>query len=102
LPPAASDLANEIMRDPYNFDFLALRKEAAERELEEGLLTHMRKFVIELGAVRSATKSRIFLKLMFSGASLVPVRRNPKRLTREGSRTFAHVHPAHRGKPEPR
>ncbi|HKQ82930.1 MAG TPA: PDDEXK nuclease domain-containing protein [Steroidobacteraceae bacterium] len=38
------------MRDPYNFDFLALREQAEERELEEGLLIHMRKFLIELGA----------------------------------------------------
>ena len=50
LPPAQSDLANEIIRDPYNFEFLTLRKEAAESELEEGLLTHIRQFLIELGA----------------------------------------------------
>jgi predicted nuclease of restriction endonuclease-like (RecB) superfamily len=50
LPPAQSDLANEIVRDPYNFDFLTLHNQAAERELEEGLLAHIRKFLIELGA----------------------------------------------------
>ena len=50
LPPAQSDLANEIVRDPYNFDFLTLRNQAVERELEEGLLAHIRKFLIELGA----------------------------------------------------
>jgi predicted nuclease of restriction endonuclease-like (RecB) superfamily len=50
LPPPQSDLANEIVRDPYNFDFLTLRDQAAERELEEGLLAHIRKFLIELGA----------------------------------------------------
>lgn len=50
LPQPQSDLARELMRDPYNFDFLALREQAEERELEEGLLTHMRKFLIELGA----------------------------------------------------
>ena len=49
LPPAQSDLANEIVRDPYNFDFLTLRTQVAERELENGLLTHIRKFLIELG-----------------------------------------------------
>ena len=38
LPPDQSDLANEILRDPYNFDFLTLRNQAAERDLEEGLL----------------------------------------------------------------
>jgi predicted nuclease of restriction endonuclease-like (RecB) superfamily len=50
LPPPQSDLASDVMRDPYNFDFLTLRKQAAERELEEGLLAHIRKFLIELGA----------------------------------------------------
>jgi predicted nuclease of restriction endonuclease-like (RecB) superfamily len=50
LPQAQSDLANEIIRDPYNFDFLTLRDQAAERELEDGLLAHIRKFLIELGA----------------------------------------------------
>lgn len=50
LPPPQSDLANEIVRNPYNFDFLTLRDQAAERELEEGLLSHIRKFLIELGA----------------------------------------------------
>jgi len=50
LSPLQSDLASEIVRDPYNFDFLTLRDRAAERELENGLLTHIRKFLIELGA----------------------------------------------------
>jgi predicted nuclease of restriction endonuclease-like (RecB) superfamily len=50
LPPQQSDLANEIVRDPYNFDFLTLHSQAAERELEHGLLAHIRKFLIELGA----------------------------------------------------
>ena len=40
LPPPQSDLAKQIVRDPYNFDFLTLRESAAERELEEGLLAH--------------------------------------------------------------
>jgi predicted nuclease of restriction endonuclease-like (RecB) superfamily len=50
LPPPQSDLANEIVRDPYNFDFLTLRSQVAERELEGSLLTHIRKFLIELGS----------------------------------------------------
>jgi predicted nuclease of restriction endonuclease-like (RecB) superfamily len=50
LPPPQSDLANEIVRDPYNFDFLTLRDQAAERKLESGLLAHIRKFLIELGS----------------------------------------------------
>jgi predicted nuclease of restriction endonuclease-like (RecB) superfamily len=50
LPLPQSDLAKEIVRDPYNFDFLALREPIAERALEEGLLAHIRKFLLELGA----------------------------------------------------
>ncbi|MFH0796132.1 MAG: PDDEXK nuclease domain-containing protein [Candidatus Omnitrophota bacterium] len=50
LPQPQSDLAAEVIRDPYNFDFLTLRTDAAERELEEGLLEHIRKFLLELGA----------------------------------------------------
>ncbi|MGH7145050.1 MAG: PDDEXK nuclease domain-containing protein [Planctomycetota bacterium] len=50
LPAPQSDLAVEIIRDPYNFDFLTLRTDAAERDLERGLLDHIRRFLQELGA----------------------------------------------------
>jgi len=50
LPAAQSDLARELVKDPYNFDFLTLRRDAAEHELEQGLLDHIRKFLLELGA----------------------------------------------------
>jgi predicted nuclease of restriction endonuclease-like (RecB) superfamily len=49
LPSPHSDLAQQIIKDPYNFDFLTLTKEASERDLERGLLTHLRQFLIELG-----------------------------------------------------
>lgn len=50
LPQPQLDLAAEVIRDPYNFDFITLRADAAERELEEGLLEHIRNFLLELGA----------------------------------------------------
>jgi len=50
LPPAQSDLAAEVVKDPYSFDFLTLGPEAAERQLEGALLDHIRKFLLELGA----------------------------------------------------
>jgi predicted nuclease of restriction endonuclease-like (RecB) superfamily len=50
LPPAQSDLAAEIIKDPYNFDFLTLAPDAVERELELALLDHIRQFLLELGA----------------------------------------------------
>ena len=50
LPAPQSDLAEQLIRDPYNFDFLMLHQDAAERDLEMGLLDHIRRFLIELGA----------------------------------------------------
>ena len=50
LPPPQSDLADEVLKDPYSFDFLSLAKDARERELQKGLLAHIRHFLLELGA----------------------------------------------------
>ena len=49
LPSPQSDLAQDITEDPYNFDFLTLGDDAHERDLERGLLDHLRQFLLELG-----------------------------------------------------
>lgn len=49
LPELQSDLANEILKDPYNFDFLTIQGKAHERAIENALITHIRDFLIELG-----------------------------------------------------
>jgi predicted nuclease of restriction endonuclease-like (RecB) superfamily len=49
LPPDGSDMAEQILRDPYNFDFLTLADDFKERELERGLLIHLRDLLLELG-----------------------------------------------------
>jgi predicted nuclease of restriction endonuclease-like (RecB) superfamily len=49
LPPTQSDLAEQTLKDPYNLDFLTLRSDAHERDLEQGLLDHIQKFLLELG-----------------------------------------------------
>ena len=49
LPAPQSDLAQQLLKDPYNFDFLTLSKDASERELETGLVEHIQKFLLELG-----------------------------------------------------
>ena len=49
LPAAQSALAQQLLKDPYNFDFLNLGDEARERDLERGLLEHIREFLLELG-----------------------------------------------------
>lgn len=50
LPAPHSDLAQQSLKDPYLFDFLTLREEAVERDLETGLVMHVQKFLLELGA----------------------------------------------------
>jgi predicted nuclease of restriction endonuclease-like (RecB) superfamily len=49
LPAPQSELALQILKDPYNFDFLSLGKDAQERELEQSLIHHLREFLLELG-----------------------------------------------------
>ena len=49
LPTPQSDLARQLLKDPYNFDFLSLGKEAEEREIEQALVGHIRRFLLELG-----------------------------------------------------
>ena len=49
LPSPRFDLAQQVLNDPYNFDFLMLAEDAKEREIEPGLITHLPKFLIALG-----------------------------------------------------
>ena len=49
LPPADSDLAQQLTRDPYVFDFLDLTGSAAERDLETALVNRLQAFLLELG-----------------------------------------------------
>jgi len=49
LPQPQSDLAEQTLKDPYNFQFLCLSKKFEEEELEKGLTDHIQKFLIELG-----------------------------------------------------
>ena len=48
LPSPQSDLAEQTIKDPYCFDFLGLTKQAKEKEIEEGLMDHLQKFLLEL------------------------------------------------------
>ncbi len=50
LPSPQSDLAQQLLKDPYTFDFLALTEDYNERELEKALTDHITKFLLELGA----------------------------------------------------
>lgn len=50
LPPAASDMAAQVFKDPYLFDFLGTADPRRERELEQALTEHIQRFLLELGA----------------------------------------------------
>ena len=43
-------MAQETLKDPYLFDFLGLGNEAQERDFEDGLVQHITRFLLELGA----------------------------------------------------
>ncbi len=49
LPAPNSDMAQQSLKDPYLFDFLTLREEHFERDVEQGLIDHIQKFLLELG-----------------------------------------------------
>lgn len=49
LPSAQSDLAQEMTKDPYNFDFLTIRKNYDEKELKDALMQNVQALLMELG-----------------------------------------------------
>ena len=50
LPALESDLVQQTLKDPYCFDFLALRERYSERELEDALMDNIARFLLELGS----------------------------------------------------
>lgn len=49
LPDTNKDLAKQITKDPYNFDFLTITNEYNEKELKDALVENIQKFLLELG-----------------------------------------------------
>ena len=49
LPAIQSDLAQEITKDPYKFDFITLTQSYNEKELKDALMDNIQKFLLELG-----------------------------------------------------
>jgi predicted nuclease of restriction endonuclease-like (RecB) superfamily len=50
LAPPQAGLAMQVLKDPYHFDFLGLGDEAHERDIENALIRHITRFLLELGA----------------------------------------------------
>lgn len=63
LPPSDSDMAEQILKDPYNFDFLTVTTAARERDVERGLLLHLRDLLLELGRGFSFVGSQVLLEV---------------------------------------
>jgi predicted nuclease of restriction endonuclease-like (RecB) superfamily len=63
LPATDSDLATQIFKDPYLFDFLGTDLPRREAELEQGLMAHMQKFLLELGQGFAFVGRQVHLEL---------------------------------------
>ena len=63
LTPPHSDLAQQTLKDPYVFDFLTLGPEAQERDLERGLVQHVRDFLLELGVGFAFVGSQVHIEV---------------------------------------
>lgn len=74
LPAEQGELAQELTKDPYNFDFLTLTEDFKEKELEDALVDNITRFLMELGTGFSFVgrqyrikvgKSEFFIDLLF-------------------------------------
>jgi len=63
LTEQQSDLAQNLLKDPYTFEFLGLTEDVAERELEKSLLDHIKKFLLELGKGFAFLESQYHLEV---------------------------------------
>jgi Uncharacterized conserved protein len=63
LPPPQSDLARQLLKDPYTFEFLGLADDIHERELERSLLDHLKQFLVELGTGFAFVGSQYHLEI---------------------------------------
>lgn len=63
LSSSQSDLAHEMLKDPYLFDFLSVGEEAHERDVERALVKHITSFLLELGAGFSFVGRQVHLEL---------------------------------------
>ena len=63
LPPVESDMAQQVFKDPYVFDFIGTGDPRREAELEQGLINHIQKFLLELGAGFAFVGRQVHLEL---------------------------------------
>jgi len=63
LPPEGSDMAVQVFKDPYLFDFLGTDAPRREAELERSLIAHMERFLLELGRGFAFVGRQVHLEL---------------------------------------
>lgn len=63
LPANASDLAVQTLKDPYSFDFLTMRDDYDEKELEDALVNQITQFLLELGTGFSYVGRQVHLQV---------------------------------------
>lgn len=63
LPTKASDLAIQTLKDPYSFDFLSMRDDYDEKELENALVNQITQFLLELGTGFSYVGRQVHLQV---------------------------------------
>jgi predicted nuclease of restriction endonuclease-like (RecB) superfamily len=63
LPPAESDMASHIFKDPYLFDFLGTADPRREHEIERALVDHIQRFLLELGTGFAFVGRQVLLEL---------------------------------------
>ena len=63
LPPMESDMANQICKDPYLFDFLGTDMARREVEIERKLTEHIQNFLLELGEGFAFVGRQVYLEV---------------------------------------
>ncbi|MES2774892.1 MAG: DUF1016 domain-containing protein [Bacteroidota bacterium] len=63
LPPLKSDMASQLFKDPYVFDFLGTDDPRLEAELEKKLIDHIQKFLLEIGQGFAFVGRQVHLEL---------------------------------------
>lgn len=63
MPPEESDLAAQLFKDPYLFDFLGTADPRREAEVEQALMDHVQRFLLELGAGFALVGRRVHLEV---------------------------------------
>lgn len=63
IPPPDSDMAAQVFKDPYLFDFLGTADHRREREVESALVAHIQRFLLELGQGFSFVGQQVHLEV---------------------------------------